>query len=394
MRESQETTFKRPRLRGQLSQRWRRIASRWPVFVWVAVALLAACFYVKSTQFGTLSGSAQTIQHDLSPLQTARVKEICVKVGDAVTNGQIVAKMDTTIIDAQVAETEATLAAAEGSWAAYEEQMLSLVRTADNDIASAQVLIAQQNDQKDTEAAKLAELKAMQSKRDELFRNKLISEVEDDALRPEIAGLERSIAGYAPLISMYTSTLERRKKDRDDLQQSLRLGPDGDVRKAIALKTSSQTEILKAAVEMKKLERETYILRSQGDGVVSEIGVLPGATAKPGDIVLSVVSPSHLIIGYLPEVRRGYLKLDDQGYAFRLTRPPVKVRVVAVAPGIDPIPASLRPSTAAQQSGITFRAQRIVFETDAPDLAPGESVQIRLTSNFWAKLRYHFGFQW
>src|SRR5437016_5568733 len=118
MREPKETTFKRPRLRSQFQLRWRRVASRWPVFVWVAVALIAVCFYVKSTQFGTLSGSAQTIRHDLSPLQTARVKEICVKVGDSVTNGQIVAKMDTTIIDAQVAETEASLAAAEGSWAA------------------------------------------------------------------------------------------------------------------------------------------------------------------------------------------------------------------------------------------------------------------------------------
>lgn len=234
----------------------------------------------------------------------------------------------------------------------------------------------------------------MQAKRDELFKNKLITEVEDDALRPEIAGLERAVASHGPLIGMYTNSLERAKKNREDIQQSLHVGADGDLRKAIALKTSSQTEILKSAVEMKKLERETYFMRSQGDGVVSAINVLPGATAKPGDIVVSVVSPSHLIVGYLPEARRGYLKLNDEGYAFRLTSPPVKVRVAAVAPGIDPIPASARPATAAQQSGITFRAQRIIFETDSSDLAPGESVQIRLTSSFWAKVRYRIGLQW
>jgi hypothetical protein len=78
-----------------------------------------------------------------------------------------------------------------------------------------------------------------------------------------------------------------------------------------------------------------------------------------------------------------------------LRKPPLKIRVVAEAPEIDAIPTALRPITAAQQSAITFRAQRIVFEIDGPgSLVPGESVQIRLTSEFWAELRYRLGLQW
>ena len=395
MRQPEDTAFARARLRDHPKMRWRRLASRWPFFVWLAIIAVSAYLYLKSTQYGALPGSAQTIQHDLSPLQMARVKEVSVKIGDSVTKGQIVAQMDTTIVDAQVAEAEAALAAAEGSWATYEEQMLGLVRTFDNEISSAQALIAQQKAQRDSDLAKLAELKSMQSKRDELFKSKLICEVEDDALRPETAGLAKAVASYAPLIAMYERTLERRQKDRDDLQQSLRLGPDGDVRKAIALKTAAQTEILKAVVDMKKIEKGTYSLRSTTDGVVSDIGVLPGATAKPGDIVVRVVSPSPLIIGYLPEIRRGSLKIGDRGYAFRLTHAPAKVRVVAVAPEIDPIPPKVRPSMVAQQSVVTFRAQRIVFATEGPsDMTAGESVQIRLTSEFWARVRYRLGLQW
>jgi multidrug resistance efflux pump len=395
MHAPQDTKFTRPKLRDHRKFHWRRLQNRWPFFAWLAVALLATYFYLRGTQYGTLPGSAQTMKCDLSPLATDRVKAVFVKIGDSVTNGQIVAQMDTTIVDAQVAEGEANLAAAQNSWAAYEEQMLSLVRTCDNEIASTETTIAQQKAQKEADLAKLGELRSMQSKRDALFKSKLISEVEDDALRPEIAGLEKSVAAYDPLITMFESTLERRKKDRTDLQQSLRLGTDGDVRKAIAQKTAAETAILKAAVDMKKLERESYSLRVERDGIVSAIGVLPGTTAKVGDPVVSVVSGSHVIMGFLPEVRRGSLKVGDQGYAFRLTQAPTKVRVVAVAPEIDPIPARVRPSTAAQQSGVTFRAQRVVFETDgSADMAPGESVQIRLTSEFWAKVRYRFGFQW
>jgi hypothetical protein len=148
-------------------------------------------------------------------------------------------------------------------------------------------------------------------------------------------------------------------------------------------------------VDLKKLEIANYALRSRADGIVSAIGVYPGATAKPGDNVVSVVSATRSIIGYLPEVREGRIKVGDRGYAFRLTSPPLKVKAVADAPEIDEIPPEVRPSTAAQQSAVTFRAQRIVFELDGPGkLIPGESVQIRLTSQFWANLRFRLGLQW
>jgi HlyD family secretion protein len=395
MQTDENTDYSRPPLRNYPGLRWRRLLNHWPFVAWVVVALVAIGFYIKSTEYGVLAGSAQTVAHNLSPLETARVQAVYVKIGDVVTNGQLLAQMDTTIIDSQLAEAEATLAAAEGSWATYEEQMLGLMRTCDDDIAAAEAAIAQEQGQLESDTAKLGELKTMQGKRDALFASKLITELEADALRPEIAGLEKSVATCAELIKTYRTTLKSRQKERDDLQRGLKLPADGDIQKAIAQKTAAQTEILRTAVEMKKLEKENYSLRSQGDGIVSDIGIFPGVTAKPGDTVVTVISHSRLIIGYLPEAREGLFKLGDAGYAFRLRQPPLKVRVVACAPGVDEIPARLRPTTAAQQTAITFRAQRIVFEIDGPGQPyPGESLQIRLTSQFWADLRYRFGLQW
>jgi multidrug resistance efflux pump len=395
MKTKADTIYSRPPLRDHPSRRWQRWLDRWPIAAWAAIALIAVAFYVKSTQFGVLSGSVLTVKQNLSPVAIARVKAIYVKIGDGVTNGQMLAQMDTTMVDGQLAEAEATLAAAAGSWAGYEQQMLSLLHSSDDSIASVEAAMAQQQGQLDSDTAKLAELKAMQAKRDALFASKLISELEDDALRPEIAGLEKDLASCRQLIQMDETTLASRKKERQDLQQSLKLAPGDDIKEAIAQKTAAETEILKTAVAMKKLEKENYSLRSQADGVVSDIGIYPGATAKPGDNVVSVVSGTRFIIGYLPEVREGMIKVGDRGYAFRLRQPPLKVKVVADAPEIDEIPTAVRPSTAAQQSAVTFRAQRIVFELDGPGtLVPGESVQFRLTSEFWAKLRYRLGLQW
>ena len=395
MLSADDTTYSRPRLRDHSSLRWRRWMDRWPVAAWLALAAIAAAFYVRSTQYGLLAGSAQTIQHELSPVATARVQEVFVKVGDTVTNGQIVAQMDTTIVDSELAEAQATLAAAQDSWDAYEGQMLNLLRSSDDDIANTEAAIMLEKGQLDSDSAKLAELKTMQSKRDVLFSNKLITEVEDDELRPEIAGLEKDVAACEQLIKMNQTTLANRQKERSDLQQGLKLGPGDDIRQAMTQKLESQTAILKNAVEMKEREKEGYSLRSPADGVVSAIGIYPGTTAKPGDVVVSVISDSHLIVGYLPEIRQGLFKVGDDGYAFRLRLPPVKVKVVAVSPDIEEIPTRVRPTTAAQQSAITFRAQRIVFEIDGPEqLLPGESVQLRLTSRFWADLYYRLGLHW
>jgi multidrug resistance efflux pump len=395
MKTKADTTYSRPRLRYHRSAFWLRWLDRWPIAAWAGVAVIAVFFYVKSTQYGVLSGSALTMKQNLSPVATARVKAIFVKIGDCVTNGQLLAQMDTMLVDSQLAEAAATLAAAEGSWAGYEQQMLSLWRSYDDSIVSAEAALAQQKGRLDSESAKLAELKPIQVMRDALFTNKLIGAIEDYALRPEIAGLEKDLDSCRELIQMDETTLASRKKERQDLQQGLKLAPGGDIKEAIAQKTAAQTEIWKTAVEMKMLEKESYSLRSQADGVVSDISIYPGATAKPGDNVVSVVSGGRSIIGYLPEVREGMIKVGDRGYAFRLRKPPLKIRVVAEAPEIDAIPTALRPITAAQQSAVTFRAQRIVFEIDGPgSLVPGESVQIRLTSEFWAKLRYRLGLQW
>jgi multidrug resistance efflux pump len=303
--------------------------------------------------------------------------------------------MDPTLIEAQVAEAEAALSAGQGSWAAYEAQMLNLVRTIEDEISTAQTRLEQQKGQRDSDVAKLAELRVVQTRRDELFKNRLIGEVEAAALRPEIAWLEKTVEAYPAVIARCEQTLERRQRDRQDVRQSLRLAPDEDVQKAIVLKTGAQVEMLRSALEMRQREREAYSLRAPTDGVVSEIGAFPGSVVAPGVRVVRIVSPSRLITGYLPEVRRGRVRIGDCGYAFRLTQPPVKVRVVAVAPEIEPIPVAVRPTTAAQQSGVTFRAQRIVFETEGPpELTAGESVQIRLTSEWWARARYRLGLRW
>ena len=370
------------------SQWWRLrpVLNHWPLLAWSALTFLCLVLYVRTTQYGIITGTAQNVHHDAAPIQLSRVKELCVQIGSHVTNGQVVAQMDTLLVDAQVAEAEAALAGAQTTIAAYQGQMLTLVRTVDDEILKSQHAIELLKSQRESDTAKLAQLKSIQAERDGLAKSKLIPEQLADALRPEIAWLEKQVAAYPDHVAMEERILEEHRRQRAELQRTLHLGPADDIMKAVAEKTAAETKVLETVVQMRKLERDTFCLRSQTDGVVSDILVFPGVVAKPGETVVSIVSPSERIIGYLPEFRLGRLKTGARGYAFRMNRPPVAVEVVDIIPEVAPLPAQLSPISA--PLGATLRSERIVFKIEQPvDITPGEKFEIRMDSEVWAKAK-------
>ena len=363
-----------------------RLLNHWPFFCWLSLAVLCVSLFVKTTQYGIVTATAQVIQRDLAPLQMARVKEIYVQIGSHVTRGQPVAQLDTALIDTQLAEAEATLVTAQTTMADYQGQMLGLVRTVDDEILKTKRELELEKNQKDSAVAKLAQLQAIQAERDKLSKSNLINEQLADALRPEIAELDKEVAAYPSQMAMDERALEDQKNHRAALQRTLHIGPGDDVTKAIGEKALAETKVLQAVVEMRRRERETYSLRAEADGVVSDIHILPGVVAKPGESVVTIVSKSDLIIGYLPEIRLGRLKTGEHGYAFRTGHPPVKVQVISVVPEVDQMPVQIRPISA--PLGATMRSQKIVFQTEAPtDITPGEKVEIRMENQWWAKTK-------
>jgi multidrug resistance efflux pump len=363
-----------------------RLLSHWPLFSWLGLTVLCVGLFVRTTQYGIVTATAQVIQHDLAPLQMARVKEIYVQIGNHVTNGQPVAQLDTALIDTQLAEAEATLVTVQTTMAGYQGQMMGLVRTADDEILKSKRVLELEKNQRDSAVAKLAQLVAIQAERDKLSKSNLIPEQLADALRPEIAGLDKEVAAYPSQMTMDQRALEDQQKHRAELQKTLHLGPEEDVTKAIAEKALAESKVLETVVEMRKRERETYSLRAETDGVVSDIHILAGVVAKAGESVATIVSKSDLIIGYLPEIRLGRLNPGDHGYAFRIGRPAVKVQVVSVVPELNPMPVQIRPISL--PIGATMRSQKVVFRAEEPsDITPGEKVEIRMETNWWAKTK-------
>jgi multidrug resistance efflux pump len=359
----------------------------WPFFVWLALVMLCLGLYLRTIQYGIITGAVQVVRHDISPLQASRVKEICVQIGSRVTKGQVVARMDTVIADTQLAEAQATLTSALNTMASTEGQILSLTRTIDEKIMAAQAELARLKDEQDKDMATLAQLQKIQAERDKLFASRLIADELAVELRPEIAGLEKQVAAYPTQIARAQRTLEEEQKHRADLQKALRLEPGEDVMKAVAQKSEADAKVLQAVLDMRRQEKEACELRAESDGVVSDVEVYPGTIVTPGMPVVSVVSsPSGVIVGYLPEFRLGRVKPGDVGFAFRRGHPSLPVKVVEVVPAVESLPVKLSPISA--PLGAVMRSQKVILKAEqASDLIPGEKVEIRMGSEGWAKAK-------
>jgi multidrug resistance efflux pump len=368
------------------AKRFRRWLVKWPILVWMGLAALCVVLYVGTIQYGIVTAAAQVIQQEVAPLETARVKAIFVEIGSHVSKGQPLAQLDTTLIDVQIAQAEATLAAAQDTMAGYQGEMLAQVRTVEDEIIRVKREIDLETNQMVSAEAKLAELHSIQGGRDKQFKLNLISEQLADALRPEIAEVETEVGAYPSQIGKDEQSLADQEKHRDDLQRALRLQPNEDISKAIADKTTAETKALESIAELRKLEKADYTLRAARDGVVSEIKLFPGVVAKAGDPVLTIVSGSDLIIGYLPEIRLGRLRANDRGFAFRAGRQPVRVRVLSIVPEINSIPTQLSPISA--PLGATMRSEKVVFQIEErSDITPGEKVEIRMDNGLWTKIK-------
>jgi len=389
MPETDDTSFKRASLREHPKLRWRRIVSNWPFLAWLGIIILAAYLYTRSTQFGQLTGVVETIAEPIAPLQTARLRAIKVELGDRVKAGQIVAVMDTTLVDVQLALAEATMAEAQGTLATYEGTMHNLVRTFDTAIKDAETKLGEQKSLEESDRARLKELQNQQAGLEDLFKKKLISKAEVDALKPEIVALERTVAAYPELIATYERMLTDSRIERENLQRSLRVADGEDVSKAISLKAAAQGDIMKTAVEMRKIEKESFNLRVSRDGIVSQLLQVPGDVVQSGMPIARIVSEhSDEIVGFLPELHLSSLKVGDTAYAFREygRSSAIKLSVESIAPEVDTLPGRVSPI-----QGQPMRGRRIMFKIEGThDLVPGETVQIRAISPFWAGIRSWF----
>lgn len=335
------------------------------------IAVMAYFLYTNGGKYRVMSGTAERIIETIAPLESARVTNIYVKVGDRVKAGDLIAQLDTSIVDA------------EGAVLKERIQQSRLEAKLDQLTLERQFATALQEAE---QALRAAEFEYQ------------VKRVEHSALAEEIKRLE-------PLFKQQLIEAEMivgKKARKEVLSEMLELMPanikalEDDVKRARTQKFSAiarleeMNESVTAddgneeAVNLLKIRRDGYTLKAQRDGVIASIERQPGDVVEPGgEIVAVLVDGPTRIVGFLPESNLSSIAVGTPANIY----PTVSIKDVGVVSAhiaqISPAVYSL-PERVSPIRGQVVRGRRITFELDeAAYLVPGETVSIEIESSLF-----------
>lgn len=209
----------------------------------------------------TASGTVQPVQSvNLSPKTTGRVVELYVEQGDRVTQGQLIARMDSDDIQAELRQAQATVERARAR--------LAEVRSGNRpqEIAQAEASVRQAQGQFESAQSRLALAESRLNRNQYLAAEGAISQDDLDVARNEAesarASLEQAQAGV------------REAQERLDLQQS------GSREETVRDAEAQLAEALARQQAVQVRLEDTYI-RAPFDGIITQKYATEGAFVTP-----------------------------------------------------------------------------------------------------------------
>ncbi|TDX24740.1 HlyD family secretion protein [Rhodovulum visakhapatnamense] len=143
------------------------------------------------------NGQIEAVQVDISSMVAGRIETVSVREGDMVTPGQVVSTVDAKIIEAQLAQAKAQIAAAEAERAAAQAQ-----------IGQMEALLALAQEEEERSRALVARGTSPQSNLDTLSTNVAVAEANLEAARAALLAHERAVDAARAAADQIAANLE------------------------------------------------------------------------------------------------------------------------------------------------------------------------------------------
>lgn len=369
-----------------------------PVVVWLgAVGLVVWLFHQRAEQFQVI-GIAQGAVRQVATNCAGRVTDVSVQLFDRVSEGQVVAVVD-TVLDNE--DEGGVLRAQLGTISARIEQLMAqLVPTQDDmeasrvdretarisdlrrfmlDVDSARLRVLELKAQLTADRMTLGDLMVEVKITQDLVDKKAVAPYALEKVKTGREALAASMAARAHQLEEAEAHLGQAQGRLDDYAERETFHPSVEsalepTRKEIAVQERLMQEI---SVRLAALEqRRALELASQVDGVVSQIWRAPGEAVRAGDAILTItVARPTEVIGYAQQGQFGRVR-ENMEVQIATVSDPLQVatsRVTYVGPAVEQMPAQLWQNPAVPQYGRPFKVQL------PPEMAviPGEVVGIR-----------------
>lgn len=322
-----------------------------------------------------MQGVVETLEESVAPLETARLMSVFVQVGQRVKKGDILAQMDTSLMDAKIAVNEAEIYEAQATMSAYQQDIVRLIVQLGEYSRDAQVRVEECAITYMNEQARLDKLKEELARSETLKDRNLLAERDINSLRPEIAALQSSVDNYPHLIELHEKRVQQIKDQSEEVFAWMNMTSEGRLTDAVKDEMAARKAMIASSLERRDLQREYYTLKASADGIVSRVFHTPGSVVNAGDPVVLIVSEqSAYVVGFLAEV---YLSELEVGHTVQVQRyngqgPKINAVVESISPEIRALPGRVSPIR-----NQPLRGRRVIVKLERDDeFLPGETVKV------------------
>ena len=266
---------------------WRRVRDMWPWLIWAFMVVFVIYLFKNDVDFKRMNGFISMDLEPIAPMEAGRVKRIHKEVGDVVAVNDLIAEMDTSIIDKEIAqlkqkqEEERTAATI-----SRLESQRSFAVTYENTLASqAQAEFNLQDDQ--LEVSRLTDLIPRMN----------LSVYGRKAIEDAKARLET----YKQRVILHKKRLAQAG---EAVERALELKTKFDKQLSANDKKAEDQEFTSydKAIEILQKRRDSMELRATRNGAISAIMISEGDVIGAGQRVAEVViNETERVVGFLPE---------------------------------------------------------------------------------------------
>ncbi len=300
-----------------------------PILCLVGTLGAAAWLQFSTESRGHVVAFAQAIPEAVAPTEMAKVQRIDVQVGDEVLAGQIIATLDTTKLDADIALAEAEKLRLE---AAMRAEKTLLARRLDVDLETLEREAALQ---REDQLRANAQAKALEG---EVLRVKHLVD-EHQAVYDEYARLDLQRATVAAVATEKPKTLQLIAKQIKAAKDRRKQVNEDDTE--IEGKFDADIRVAERSIEQLKQRRSGYFLRATQRGRVAMIEKRPGEVAAAGDAVVRLVNTGGRVVACVPErVALGIREGDPAKLWIRgQTTSALRGKTIVLGPLVTELPA-------------------------------------------------------
>ena len=324
---------------------WRRAV---PVVVWLAAATGVAVVELKGAVSPIAPGAAQAIERVVPSPRVARIASVDVAVGDPVEAGEVVARLESPILEAEIAVARAEFERMRDEVGARAASLREASRLAtarlSNDAESAAFDVSRVEVTLRRDQAELEGLREQIARQKKLVDQQLVPAQRLDELNVQMRALRRKVEAASRALAQAKQHATAGAKRVGENGDAPGEPTHGDLDSRLApLRTAVRVQ--EARIDMLVQMRAELTLRAPARGRVSAIWLRAGAIAAEGQPVVTVVDdrPTR-VVAYADQMWSGRVKLGDiaelraSDGATRRRRG----RVVAVAPQIAELPVRFR----------------------------------------------------